>query len=227
MAKPYIRRKVEKPNPVQVGMRFSRLLVISDGWEQVGVTGLCSDMVEVRCDCGTAKFVRPSSLARGHVQSCGCLQKEVAAATTRARSTHGDSGQQRAPEYGVYRTMLSRCDNPNVSKFAYYGGRGITVCDRWRGEGGYQRFLEDMGRRPKGASIERADVDGPYAPENCHWATATEQANNRRSNRLIAYIGRTQTLTQWANEFGLSPSLVSDRLSRGWSVDKALNTAIM
>lgn len=229
MAGSIIRRKVEIPNPVQVGVKFGRLLVISDGWEQVSSKGCRYDMVEVECDCGTKKYIRPRSLWPRGVQSCGCLQKEIAAklgSTVNFKHGHAGRGASRAPEYRVYATMLSRCYNPNVEKFRDYGGRGIVVCDRWRGDGGYERFIQDMGRRPVGGSVERIDGSGPYSPDNCRWANAVEQANNRRSNRMIEFNGRTQTLTQWAREAGLSSTTVSDRLKRGWTVEKALCTPI-
>jgi len=226
MAKPYIRRKVVPENPVAVGARFTRLVVIEDGWEHVGSTGRVADVLKVRCDCGVEKFIRPSALTRGTTLSCGCLHKEQAAKLCISRSTHGDSGRNRAPEYSVYRTMLSRCYNPKVSKFADYGGRGIAVCERWRGKGGYERFLADMGRRPPGMSIERNDGEGPYSPDNCRWATAVEQANNRRSSRFISYAGRRLSITQWARELGVNRATLGDRIARGWPIEKAF-TALM
>lgn len=230
MAKPLIRRKAIIPNPVHVGARFTRLLVIEDGWEEVSLRGWRADVVKVRCDCGVEKFVRPSALKRGTTVSCGCLAREKAAETCKARIKHGDGGvgRNRAPEYGVYRTMLSRCCNPNVSKYADYGGRGIEVCERWCGEGGYERFLADMGRRPAGGySLERENNDGPYAPDNCRWSTAREQCNNRRSNRVIEHRGRKLTLAEWARETGIAYGTLQTRIDElGWPVAKALGTRV-
>lgn len=122
--------------------------------------------------------------------------------------------------------MIARCYNPNVEKYPDYGGRGIVVCDRWRGEGGFELFLEDMGGRPVGASIERIDNDGPYSPENCRWATQMEQCNNRRSNRTLTFRGRSQTVSQWAREVGLNRGTLNERLELGWSVSDALTRPV-
>lgn len=226
MAESIIRKKVIVPSPVQVGSKFGRLLVISDGWEQIGRTGYKQDMVEVECDCGTKKFIRPRSLYPRGVKSCGCIQREMAAQQGRyINLKHGHAGQSnRAPEYRVYHTMIQRCTNPKTNKWADYGGRGITVCDRWRGDGGYERFISDMGRRPHGGTLERIDNNGPYSPDNCEWKSLRDQANNRRSNVVIEHNGRKQTVTQWAREVGLNVATFRDRLGRGWNMRDALHT---
>jgi hypothetical protein len=115
--------------------------------------------------------------------------------------------------------MRSRCLNPSDQNFANYGGRGITVCERWRS---FEAFLADMGERPPGHSVERKDNDGPYSPENCVWATRVEQANNSRRNLRVAFQGETLTATQWARRFGLRPQVVRWRLHRGWPIERAL-----
>jgi hypothetical protein len=124
------------------------------------------------------------------------------------------------PEYWIWAAMKQRCFNRNNSQFKDYGGRGITVCNRWLK---FEQFYADMGPRPTtDHSLERDDNDGDYCPENCRWATRSEQQSNTRRNRLFTYDGRTQTVTQWAEECGLSPDAITKRIDRGWPVGQVL-----
>jgi hypothetical protein len=143
--------------------------------------------------------------------------------------THGEAKHsQRSPEYLIWQSMVGRCNSSTHSAFKDYGAKGITVCDRWRGKDGFQNFLADMGRRPTPKyTIDRfPNGGGNYEPDNCRWATRTEQNNNRRSSRLLTFLGRTQTTTQWAKEFGLKRDALYWRLNAGWSVGDALQTPI-
>ncbi len=115
--------------------------------------------------------------------------------------------------------MLHRCDNPNAHAYNRYGGRGIKVCERWRK---FENFCNDMGSRPQGFTIERRNNNKGYSPENCHWASRKEQSNNTRTNRRITYNGKTLTISQWAEQTGLSHCRINRRLEAGWSVSRAL-----
>jgi hypothetical protein len=139
---------------------------------------------------------------------------------------HGDkrrSGQ--APEYRIWTLMKDRCLNPSSGSFARYGGRGITICERWRES--YAAFLADMGRRPgPGFSIDRIDNAGPYAPENCQWATMIQQARNTRRNKMLTLNGVTRCLAEWAELLSMDPTVLNHRLRLGWSVERALTTPL-
>lgn len=120
--------------------------------------------------------------------------------------------------------MLQRCYNPNNPSFQNYGERGIEVCSRWIAS--FAAFLEDVGPRPtRRHTIERIDNDGPYSPENCRWATRSEQNRNTRQNVKLVFRGRTQCMADWSRETGLPLGTIRDRIFRcGWSVDEALST---
>ena len=135
---------------------------------------------------------------------------------------HGMSG---TPEHNAWMSMKSRCFNPNNKYYSDYGGRGITVCDRWLNS--VENFLADMGSRPTAKhSIDRIDNDGDYCPDNCKWSTQTEQVNNRRSNRLITIDDVTLTIAQWAKKMGFGKKVIGDRLKLGWSEFDAVMTPV-
>lgn len=127
----------------------------------------------------------------------------------------------RTPEYRIWCAMKTRCYNPNASNYEFYGGRGITVCDRWRKS--FENFLTDMGPRPfPDASIDRyPDPDGPYSKENCRWATKKEQSQNSRKSRMLSYNGETLCLLDWAKRLGITHSTLRVRLEQ-WPIEKAL-----
>lgn len=125
--------------------------------------------------------------------------------------------------------MRQRCLNPSDSNFGHYGGRGITICQRWRDS--FRSFLEDMGERPPGKSLDRIDVNGPYSPENCRWATPREQSLNRRSytpriwwTRLFTHNGITDSIAGWADRLGVRRESLRHRINRGWSFERAVST---
>ncbi len=124
------------------------------------------------CDCGNEKVVFQSCLLTGGTSSCGCLKG-------RRGTTHGGSYSY---TYKAWRNMRKRCLQPNFKYYYNYGGRGITITEKWLGKDGYTTFLSDMGERPDGLTLERMNNDGNYEPSNCKWATMKEQQNNRRNN---------------------------------------------
>lgn len=189
------------------GQRFGRLAVIrydpGKGW-------LC------HCDCGTEKFILSGSLRSGTI-SCGCFRKEKMRVL---RTKHGHAGKGSAV-YIAWQGMKRRCEDPNNKHYADYGGRGIKVCDRWQD---FANFLEDMGPKPtRSHSIDRMKNDEDYCPDNCRWATKVEQANNKRSNRVLEFNGRKLTVSEWARELGVQASALHRRLGNGWSVEDTLS----
>ena len=166
-----------------------------------------------KCDCGNTKILKGQHVRR--MKSCGCTRGE-------GNITHGHSmnGIQ-SPEYRCWSSMIKRCTNHKTKEYPRYGGRGITVCERWRT---FDNFIADMGKKPIGKmAIDRIDNNGNYEPGNCRWATYSEQMRNTRKTHLITFRGQTLCLRDWAKVVGINEMTLLYRL-RNWSLDNAMTT---
>lgn len=178
----------------------------------------------VVCECGVRKTMHKSNLKR--CISCGCINKKLTSERTKTHgcSQCGDGEYKR--EFAIWSGIKTRCNNPNRKCYYLYGGRGISICNRWSNS--FENFIEDMGPAPTDEhSIDRIDCNGNYCPENCRWATWNEQGLNRRDNRIIEFDGRSQCLIEWSRETGISNHTIHARLKLGWTIEKTLTTPVL
>lgn len=138
----------------------------------------------------------------------------------KANYTREEHKQSKSRTYICWQSAKNRAFNVNGTDYQRYGGRGITMCQEWKDS--FLAFLKDMGHVPDGYTLERIDNDGNYEPGNCKWANRKEQSNNTARNRYITYNDKTQTLAQWADEYGIEYMLLFNRLELGWTMDDAL-----
>lgn len=194
-----------------VGEKFGSLLVTSrEGNNQHG-----SPMWRCVCDCGN-ETIKQSGDLLGGMRFCSktCLRKPA------ARTTHG---QRYTSLYQGWRRIKEYCYNENNTHYADYGGRGIEMCPTWRDS--FEAFAADVGRPPfEGAELDRyPNNDGNYEPGNVRWATKKQQANNRRSNRLLEWEGQIKTVQEWGEHLGIDPQKIRNRLRRGWAVPEVFS----
>lgn len=199
----------KKVKTVELGACFGRWTVIDHPTKRPHVGIECI----AQCDCGNVRLIPQHSLTSSNSRSCGCLKLEML-------TTHGHTkGDKQSPEFSVWRSMIKRCTVPTTVQFHRYGGRGISICERWML---FKNFLADMGPRVAGTSIDRINNDGNYEPANCRWATFEEQVNNTVTNRFIEHDGLRLSIAQWARRLGVKESMIRGRLERGWSEVDAL-----
>lgn len=208
----------------RIGERVGKLTVIERAENKIEVAKSGKRSVRAQwlcqCDCGDRVIVSGHNLnkalqnpeGKAGTRSCGCLMGK--------KEKHG---QSKSDTYVTWRSMIQRCTNPNFTSYQTYGGRGIEVCDKWHT---FEGFYEDMGDRPPSLTLERRDTNKGYFKDNCYWATMKEQGNNRRTNTLIEFDGKTQTLQQWCDELGFKKGTLINRIKRGWSIERALSTPV-
>ena len=196
-----------------VGKRVGRLTIVANTGRHQGnrVIWLC------KCDCGNYTEVITTNLNPNRPNatlSCGCLRKEKATKHNLSNTT-------------IYKTLVAikgRCKNPSNKFYSSYGARGITLCDEWDDENGFEKFYNwsiENGWKP-GLSIDRIDNNKGYSPDNCRWTTQKTQANNTRRNRMITINEETHTLTEWAEINNICIGTIEDRVKRGWSYVEAV-----
>lgn len=176
------------------------------------------------CDCGEKKEVAGAYLKNGKIKSCGCWHREESA--SRAKRQFERHGLRNTRLYSIWKSMKTRCSNPNFTHYKDYGGRGISVCCEWKPDFlGFYNWAMSSGYDDT-LTIDRIDVNGNYCPENCRWAETVEQLYNRRNTVLYDYGGQSLTIRQLSEVSGIAEKTMRDRLKSGWSVERAVSQPV-
>jgi len=170
------------------------------------------------CECGRFTTILASTFTNGKHHSCGEC-RDYAFGDGKKNPTFFPVSWR--PTLESWRSMINRCYSRRASSWDHYGGRGIIVCDRWLNS--FSAFVDDMGLRPSGMSIDRIDVNGHYCLENCRWLTPEGQARNTRKTRFLTAYGSTRMLREWSAITGVGTTTIRERLCRGWSPEDAVS----
>lgn len=192
-----------------IGKKYGILTVMSEVKERNKNGHI---LYNVKCECGKEKQVLGSSLRTGGSRSCN-----------KCSILTGSHGMWKSREFNIWQSMKDRCYNQNNIRYKNYGGRGVVVCDRWVNS--FKNFYCDMGNS-NGLSIDRIDVYGNYEPSNCRWANAKTQSRNRTNNAKFTYLNETLCMSEWCEKINMPTSTFLNRINRGWSIDKTIETPI-
>jgi hypothetical protein len=194
--------------PLNIGDAYGSWVVVGGKWSRP----LC------RCVCGSERVVVGYDLRTGKSKSCGCLNIERIRAVGKSKKRHGFAD---TPTQTSWVEMRRRCYSKHRKEYPNYGGRGITVCERWLNS--FDNFLSDMGPKPAGTTIERRDNNGNYCPENCYWADRKTQERNKRSNAVYEFYGVKMTVAEASEKFGINYQTLWGRIRRGLSPEQAVS----
>lgn len=198
--------------PIQIGQKFGRLTTVEKTHRWREEHWVCS------CECGGNSLSAASALRNGRSRSCGCLKNEM------ARSRRLKHGRRGTSLYNRWASMIQRCENPNDRWYESYGGRGVTVCERWKNS--FEDFLVDVGEPPTPKhQLDRIDNDKGYEPGNVRWATPRQQSVNKRTTVYAELDGVKRPLIEWCEILNLNYRVVKQRFGRlRWSAEKSLLT---
>lgn len=198
------------------GQRFGRLTVVQRVEDYISPKGERKTVWLCCCDCGNTVPSMGCFLVSGKMKSCGCLRNE------RIKAQATVHGRCKTRLYRIWCGMKARCCNSKNSAYQRYGGRGITICDEWRNDFmTFHRWAMANGYQ-EGLSIDRINNDEGYNPENCQWATITQQNRNKRNLHYVTLNGETKAVAEWCEQYNLSQQTVHNRLKYGWSPEEAL-----
>jgi len=198
----------EKVNGM-IGRRFGRYVVVAES-EQRTKSGTIKYVC--KCDCGNTRTISGSLLRNGESKSCGCYNRDL---------IKKDNPKYKRKLYFVYRSMLDRCNNPNCKSYNNYGGRGISVSQKWDTYEKFEEWCLNNGYE-QGLWLDRIDNNGNYSPDNCRFITPKEQQNNKRTNVNVTIGGITMTIKQWSEKSGIGFATIERRIECGWKEDDLL-----
>lgn len=191
------------------GQKFNKLTVVSRAESRRQPSGKLVTYWKCKCDCGNITEVKACDLKDGHTISCGC-----------SHIKHGYANKERL--YDIWKNMKRRCYDPKNKRYEQYGGKGIIVCKEWLDNYmNFRNWAMSNGYNDN-LTIDRINVNGNYEPNNCRWATMSEQQNNVTRNRILKYKGEEKTMSEWAKKYNIPYSKFNKRIQMGWNIEKII-----